>query len=119
MNTPLFDKVFAGEPKPSPPPLTGEALKISGMKSVARHTPKWYRDAFRKAVESLPAGKKFTVEDVREIAGDPPTSEVSSNCMGSLMRGVGQRGLAKTTGYMVKAKRPSLHSSLLAEWERL
>lgn len=114
----LFDQIFAGTPEPTGPPLTGEALKISGMESVERHTPEWYRDAFRAAVESFPRGMKFTVEDVRAIAGDPPDS-VSSNCMGSLMTMVAKKKLAQVTGYHVKAKRPCMNATRLAEWVRL
>lgn len=118
MNTPLFDKVFAGEPKPSSPPLTGEDLKRSGMESVERHTPEWYVEKFRSAVESFPRGRTFTVEDVRDIAGDPPET-VSSNCMGPLMLGIAKKKLAKKTGYYVKAKRPCMNATELACWVRL
>lgn len=116
---PLLDQIFSGPPEPTGPPLTGEQLKRSGMRSVFRHTPEWYRDAFRNAVEKFPQGKKFTVEDVREIAGDPPTNEVSSNCMGSLMTMVAAKKLAKKTGLYVKAKRPGMNATDLAEWVRI
>lgn len=115
---PLFDPIFAGQPEPTGPPLTGEDLKRSGMRSVYRHTPEWYRDAFRVAVEKFAPGRKFTVEDVREIVGDPPDS-VSSNCMGSLMLMVAKKKLARKTGYYVKASRPGMNATELAEWERV
>jgi hypothetical protein len=116
---PLFDKVFSGPRAPSSTPLTGEELKESGMRSVFRHTPDWYREAFRSAVETFPRGKTFTVEDVREIAGDPPVDEVSSSCMGSLMIMVAKMKLAKKTGYYVKAKRPNMNATDLACWVRI
>jgi hypothetical protein len=116
---PLFDKVFLGCPSPVSQPLTGEELKKSGMRSVLRHTPDWYRDAFRSAVAGFPSGKTFTVEDVREIAGDPPSDEVSPNCMGSLMMMVARMRLAKKTGYYVKAKRPKMNATDLAVWCKL
>lgn len=119
MSAPLLDQIFEGAPAPVSPPLTGEQLKASGMQSVARHTPDWYRDAFRSAVAGFPSGKTFTVEDVREIAGDPPSDEVSPNCMGALMTMVARMKLAKKTGYYVKAKRPNMNATDLACWVRI
>ena len=117
-NHPLFDKVFEGKPEPTGPPLTGEDLKRSGMESVERHTPDWYRDAFAAAVEKFPRGKTFTVEDVREIVGDPPKG-THYNAMGPLMSMLARRKLAKTTGYFVNAKRVSMNATKLACWVRL
>jgi hypothetical protein len=114
---PLFDKVFSGTPDRMPK-LSGRDLRDSGLKSVFRHTPEWYRDAFESAVIGFARGRQFTVEDVREIAGDPPDS-VSSNCMGSLMTVVAKKKLAKKTGQYVKAKRSGMHATDLACWERL
>jgi hypothetical protein len=115
---PLFEKIFEGAPAPTGPPLTGKDLKSSGMRSVLRHTPDWYRDAFRSAVEKFPHGKTFTVEDVREVIGDPPDG-VSPNCMGSLMLMIASKKLAKKTGYYVKAKRPCMNATELACWVRI
>lgn len=115
---PLFDKVFSGSPAPTGKPLSGEDLKQSGMRSVFRHTPDWYRDAFKSAVEKFPQGKRFTVEDVREVVGDPP-DVVSSNCMGPLMTMLARKRLAKKTGWHVKAKRACMNATELAQWERL
>lgn len=119
MSLPLFDRIFAGQPIPTGPRLTGEDLKRSGMESVERHTPQWYLDAFQAAVESFPRGHLFTVEDVRAIAGDPPKDEVSSNCMGPLMSGLARKKLARKTGFNTKAKRPCMNATELAQWERL
>lgn len=118
MSLPLFDKVFAGRAEPTGPPLTGEDLKKSGMDSVMRHTPDWYVDAFRLAVEGFHKGHTFTVEDVREIVGDPP-SEVSSNCMGPLMTMLARKKLAKKTGFYVHAKRACMNGTDLACWVKL
>ena len=115
---PLFETLFSGAPAPVSQPLTGEQLKRSNLRSVFRHTPDWYRDAFRAAVEGFQRGKTFTVEDVREIVGDPPNI-VSSNCMGSLMVMVAKKKLAKKTGYYVKAKRPKMNATELACWVRI
>lgn len=114
-----LDLLFAGRPEPTGPPLTGDDLKRSGMDSVFRHTPQWYVDKFRTAVEGFEKGRLFTVEDVRAIAGDPPTQDVSSNCMGSLMRMLAQKKLATKTGYYVKAKRVCMNSTDLAQWRRI
>lgn len=116
---PLFDQILSGKPAPTGPPLTGKDLKRSGMRSVFRHTPEWYREAFREAVEKFPRGKTFTVEDVRAVIGDPPKDEVSSNCMGSLMTMVARKKLAKKTGYYVPAKRACMNATDLACWVRI
>lgn len=115
---PLFDQVFSGTPKPPRRRLTGEDRKKSGMDSVMRHTPDWYRDAFKNAVEGFHKGHTFTVEDIRDIVGDPPDS-VSSNCMGSLMVMVARKKLAKKTGFYVHAKRECMNGTDLACWVRL
>lgn len=115
---PLFDQVFAGKPIRSRKRLTGEDLKRSGMESVARHTPEWYREAFKSAVERFPRGKTFTVEDVREIVGDPPEG-THYNAMGPLMRMIGSKKLAKKTGFNAKAKRPHMNATEIALWVRL
>lgn len=116
--TPLFDKVFSGEPAPSSPPLTGEDLKRSGMESVSRHIPEWYRDAFMQTVESLPRGHVFTVEDIRAVIGDTPKG-THYNAMGSLVLTMAKRKLAKKTGLNVKAKRPHMNATEIAEWVKL
>lgn len=115
---PLFEHLFKGKPEPTGPPLSGEDLKRSGMESVMRHTPDWYRDAFKAAVEKFPKGKTFTVEHVREAVGDPPEG-THYNAMGPLMRMVASQKLAKKTGFNVKAKRPNMHQTEIALWVRL
>lgn len=115
---PLFDQVFSGKPTPPRRRLTGEDRKKSGMDSVMKHTPQWYVDAFRVAVESFPRGKTFTVEDIREVVGDPPDS-VSGNCMGPLMTMLARKKLAKKTGFYVHAKRECMNGTDLACWVRL
>lgn len=117
MTLPLFERIFDGEPAPTGLPLTGEDLKRSGMESVKRHIPVWYRDAFLNAVSSLPQGQIFTVEDIRAVVGDPP--DVHYNAMGSLVLLMAQKKLARKTGYYVKAKRPHMNATEIAQWERL
>ena len=116
--TPLFEKIFDGTLEPTGPPLTGEELRDSGIASVINHTPEIYRQRFIEAVKTFPRGQLFTVEDVREIAGDPPP-ETHYNCVGGLMRSVAGMGLMRRTHERRKAKRPSLHASELAVWRRL
>lgn len=116
--TPLLDQIFAGAPEPVGPPLTGEQLRDSGMASVINHTPEVYKARFIEAVKKFPRGHLFTVEDVREIAGNPPP-ETHYNAMGGLMRSVAGMGLIRRTHERRKAKRPSLHASELAVWRRL
>lgn len=97
---------------------SGAQRRDAGMRSVLSKTPNDYKQKFIKAIEDFPAGRSFTVEDVREIAGEPP-AETHFNCMGALTRTAACRGLMRKTGTFVKAKRPSLHSSELALWVRL
>jgi hypothetical protein len=118
MNMPLLDKIFEGAPAPVSPPLTGEELRDSGIKSVLTHTPESYKDRFIKVVISFHRGYLFTVEDVRERAGDPPI-EAHYNCMGGLMRTAASMKLIVRTAERRKAKRASLHASELSVWRRI
>lgn len=97
---------------------TGAQRRDRGMKSVLSRTPDAYKQKFLSAIEGFPRGRSFTVEDVREVAGDPP-AETHYNAMGALTRTAALRGLMRKTGTFVKAKRVSLHSSELAVWVRL
>lgn len=117
MTLPLFEQIFSGTPKPTGQRLTGEDLKRSGMEAVKRHIPPAYRDAFLKAVASLPQGRMFTVEDIRAIVGDPPN--VHYNAMGYLALAMAQKKLARKTGFYVKATRPHMNATEIAQWERL
>lgn len=115
---PLFEKVFSGKPEPQGLPLTGEERKRSGMKSAAKHVPAWYHNAFMQAVENLPRGHVFTVEDIRAVVGDMP-KDAHYNGMGSLVLAMATKKLAKKTGLYVKAKRPHMNATEIAQWVRL
>lgn len=117
-NQPLLDQLFAGTPAPTGPPLTGPDLRDSGIESVLKHTPETYKQKFISVIKGFPKGRCFTVEDVRERAGDPP-KEVHYNCMGGLMRTAAGMDLITRTSERRKAKRASLHASELAVWRRL
>ena len=114
-----LESLFSPAEIAKPRKLSGEDLKRSNMESVERHTPDWYRDKFHEAVKTFAKGRLFTVEDVREIAGDPPIEEVSSNCMGPLMVSLARKGLARKTGFHVKARRPQMNATELAQWVRV
>lgn len=119
MNTQLpFEKLFAGDPDPIGQPLTGEQLRDSGIASVINHTPEVYRSRFIDTVKAFPRGRLFTVEDVREVAGNPPP-ESHYNVMGGLMRTAMSQKLIVRTAERRKAKRPSLHASEIAVWRRV
>lgn len=119
MNTQLpFEKLFEGTPEPQGPPLTGEELRDSGIASVINHTPEIYRTRFIDAIKGFPHGLLFTVEDVREKAGNPPP-EAHYNVMGGLMRTAMSLKLIVRTRERRKAKRPSLHASEIAVWRRV
>lgn len=115
---PLFDQVFAGDPAPTGPPLTGEELRDSGIESVLDHTPEQYKKRFIETVKAFHRGFCFTVEEVRARAGDPP-KEAHYNCMGGLMRTAASMKLIVRTSERRKAKRASLHASELAVWKRV
>lgn len=115
---PLFDQILSGKPAPIGRPLTGEELRDSGMESVLNHTPNEYREVFLEVIRLMPRGSLFTVEDVRERAGDPPP-EVHYNAMGALMRRAASKNLIVRTSERRKAKRVSLHASEIAVWRKL
>src|SRR6476659_6403336 len=110
---PLFDQVFSGKPEPTGPPLTGEELRDSGIESVLSHTPDAYKEKFIGLIRGFMKGYLFTIEDVRELAGDPP-EETHYNCMGGLIRKAASEGLIVRTNERRKAKRASLRASELA-----
>lgn len=119
MNTQLpFEKLFEGKPEPQGPPLSGEELRDSGIASVINHTPEIYRSRFIETVKGFPRGRLFTVEDVREVAGNPPP-ESHYNVMGGLMRTAMSQKLIVRTTERRKAKRPSLHASEIVVWRRV
>lgn len=118
MSMPLFDRLFAGTPAPTGPPLTGADLRDSGIESVLSHTPEEYKVRFIEAVKSFPVGHLITTEDIRERAGDPPP-ETHYNCMGGLIRRAVSQKLIEPTGKDRNAKRPSLHATKLAIWRRV
>lgn len=96
----------------------GERRKAEGMESVLANTAEEYKRAFTAEVERLPKGLRFTVEDITARVGRPPQG-THYNAVGALVNRLAWRRLMRKTGRMVKARRPSLHATELAEWERL
>lgn len=117
MNHPLFDRMFAGEPAPIPPPLTATDLRDSGMTSVMDHTSEEFKQRLIKRVESFPKGYKFTMDRVVDEIGGRP-AEVHPNAIGAITFGMSKRGLIKRSGVMLKAERASLHRTDMPEWVR-
>lgn len=94
MNTslPLFEQVFAGDAAPTGPPLTGATLRDSGIESVLAHTPETYKSRFIEIIKGFAKGHTFTVEEVRDRAGELPR-EIHCNAIGALMRHAAKKNL--------------------------
>jgi len=98
------------------PPFSGEELRDRGLEQAGSGLPAtvqslWHRKAMQ-AVETLcMAESAFTADDVRAIAGEPPTP----NSIGVVMRMAFKKGLIRPCG-TGPAVRPSRHASLLRYW---
>lgn len=113
---PLFDQIFPDPPLAGHRALTGADLRDSGMESVLKNTSDEYKEKFIGLIRGFTCGYQFTVEEVRELAGDPPCHY---NVMGALMRRAASYKLIVRTTERRKAKRTSLHASELTVWRRL
>lgn len=115
---PLFDQVFAGPPAPSGPPLTGDELRESGMESVFGNTPETYKQKFMEVIRNFPCGFEFTIDDVRERAGEPPI-EVHRNCLGALMHNSAKKNLIVLMNETRTSERATRRAGRCAVWRRI
>lgn len=97
----------------------GEVAKQLGMATADAHADPDWRAAVDAAIEQLAseldadgAPRRFTAEDVRAIAGDPPDH---ANAMGARFNAAARRGLIRRVDYR-KAERASLHRHPIAVW---
>lgn len=118
MSFPLFDKVFSGAPALTSPPLTGADLRDSGIESVLAHTPEAYRAWFMGIIQGFPRSYEFTIEEVRNLAGDPP-AETHRNAFGALMRTAAKQNLIALTNESRVSARSTRRAGRLAVWKRL
>ena len=117
---PLFDQVFSGTPAPNAPPLTGSDLRDSGIQQAIDHLERVkaeYIDSCLHEIEQLSKGSTLTSEDLRELAGDPPTG--CENSIAGILKRAQSRGLITSTGQTTQGKRPSLHAKPLTQWKRI
>jgi hypothetical protein len=85
----------------------GRALRDVGIETVLDHTPETYREKADNAILALAKkGWKFSAEDVRELAGDPPNH---CNAMGAIMNSAIRAGIIQVVGYG-KATRSKSHA---------
>ena len=91
----------------------GDSLRDAGMAAALDNAGEdWRRRARAYAEFSARIGRRFTAEDVRRAAGDPP----SINAMGALFGVLSKAGLIRPAG-RVKPERASRHSNWITVWE--
>jgi hypothetical protein len=119
---PLFDRMF--EPGELARPVSiGSVLKEIGIESALEKAERIKSDYIRKcisAIESFPKGAMITSEDIREIAGPPP-SDIDRSVLAGIMRSAAGRkhGLIVITSETRPGKRASLHHKDLSLWRRI
>lgn len=90
--------------------LEGNRLRDQGIAQVDSHTPEAWKTSMDTAISTYAkTGQSFTAEDVREIAGEPPTP----NAMGARFLAAIQRGIIRKVGYR-SARRSSAHARAIA-----
>jgi hypothetical protein len=117
---PLFDKVFSGSPAQVSKPLTGEELRDSGIQQAVGHLERVkaeYIDLCLYEIRQLSKDTMLTSEDLREMAGDPPTG--CENAVAGILKRAQSRGLIANTGEERPAKRSSVHAKRLCIWKRI
>lgn len=117
---PLFDRLF--EPSELKRSVNiGVVLKDRGIDEAlekAERVKLEYVDACLEAIKSFPRGARITSEDVREIAGDPP-SDIDHSVLSGILKSAKAQGLIQITSETRMGKRASLHAKRLSLWLRL
>lgn len=117
---PLFDKILSGKPEPVGPALTGKDLRDSGIQQALDHLEKVkasYIDSCLYEIKQLSKGTILTSEDLRGLAGEPPTG--CENSMAGILRRAQSQGLIINTGQERPAKRTTIHAKGLRIWRRV
>lgn len=120
MNLPLFDQVFSGTPAPISRPLTGADLRDAGIQQAIDHLERLkreYIDYCLLKISQLSKGETFTSEDLRDLAGAPPTG--CENSIAGILKRAKCQGLIITTGEERPAKRAKIHAKKLCVWRRI
>lgn len=90
--------------------LEGNRMRDQGIAQVDSHTPEAWKTSMDTAISTYAkTGRTFTAEDVREIAGEPPTP----NAMGARFLQAMKRGIISKVGYR-SAHRSSAHGRAIA-----
>jgi hypothetical protein len=90
--------------------MNGTTLRDRGVEMVSRNTdPKWVEDCDITIRCMALSGEEFSAEDVRSMAGDPPTP----NAMGARFLQASRQGIIRRVGYR-QATRPDAHARVLA-----
>lgn len=90
----------------------GEVAKLRGMTAASEHAgPEWNDRCDFVIWLKAATGEKFTSEDVRELAGDPP----SPGAMGARFAAAASARIIKQVGWRT-ATRPQLHGHVLRQW---
>lgn len=100
---------------------TGEQRKEEGMaKALSKRGIEDWQEAAKTWLWRLPAGRRFTAEDLVDAVGLPIGEESAgrNNAVGALMNGIAKRGVIRNTSDYTKAKRPASHGRVIAVWER-
>lgn len=98
----------------------GDALKQLGMlRADQAANPDW-KERVDEAIAALARARdeydelvRFTAEDVRALAGDPPNHP---NAMGARFNAAARRGLIRKVAYRLSG-RPTLHRHPIAVWQ--
>jgi hypothetical protein len=84
-----------------------EILHDEGMVEALAHTSNMYKEEAHGAILLLARrGGEFTVEDLRDLVGDPPNHPAA---MGAIINGALRSKMIKSVGF-AKAKRRSSHA---------
>jgi hypothetical protein len=73
---------------------------------------RWVADARYAVASFCSVGVPFTAEDVRRVAGNPP----SPNAIGALFNAIAEEGWIVFMGYE-KATRPEAHGRMIRVWK--
>lgn len=88
--------------------------KESGIRKATTHAGPWSEKA-RAAIERIPKGEEFTVEDLRKrIRTKPP----HANAWGMVLHNAANAGLIARR-HFVLGTRPESHARVIAIWVRL
>jgi hypothetical protein len=88
-----------------------QTLRDVGAQTALALDPDWREAAAEAIAELARSGEIFDAEDVRLLAGDPP----SPNALGGAFLAARQSGLIEATGFR-QAKRIQRHGSWLRTW---